>query len=98
LWLKSLGVLLQLDVVVDRLQGFSQLVGELVEDLAELLLGVLLAEFPVGLGEVLDHGFEALVDSSVQSGDGILRNFTEKDSIVVVGIDVDWLVINDVGA
>jgi hypothetical protein len=98
LWLKSLGVLLQLDVVVDRLQGFSQFVGELVEDLAKLLLGILLAEFPVGLGEVLDHRFEALVDGSIQSSDGVLRNFTEKDGVVVVGIDVDWLVINDIGA
>jgi hypothetical protein len=69
LWLKSLGVLLQLDVVVDGLQGFPELVGELVEDLAELLLGVLLAKLPVGFGQTVNHGLETLVDGSVQSSD-----------------------------
>jgi hypothetical protein len=45
-----LWVSLQLDVVVDGMQGFSEFLGELLEDLVELLLRVLLALLPVGLG------------------------------------------------
>jgi hypothetical protein len=40
--------------------------------LVELLLRVLLALLPVGLGEAVNHGLEALVDGSVQGGDGVL--------------------------
>jgi hypothetical protein len=50
LWLVFLGVSLQLDVAVDGLQSLSELVGELVEDGGELLLGVLFTELPILLG------------------------------------------------
>lgn len=72
LWIIFLGVGLQLDVVVDGVQGLSELLGELLEDLVELLLRVLLALLPVGLGQAVNHGLEALVDGSVQGGDGVL--------------------------
>jgi hypothetical protein len=71
LWLIFLRVSFQLDVAVDGFQSLSELVGELVKDGGELLLAVLLTEFPILLGETIDHGLEALVDGGVQGCDGM---------------------------
>jgi hypothetical protein len=67
-----LGVSLQLDVAVDGFQSFSELVGELVEDSGELLLGLVITLVPGFVRKTVDHGFEALVDAGVQSCDGVL--------------------------
>ena len=71
------------DVLSETLQGFSQLAGELVENLGELSLLFVWTLVPVLDLEALDEWLVDLVDDSVQRGDGVLGDLSEQNIIVV---------------
>lgn len=85
-------VRVELDVALNGAEGLTELVGELVEHLAELLLLLVLADAPLGLGEVLHERLEDRVNRRVECGDGLLRHFTEEHLVIVGDFLVDWLV------
>lgn len=87
-------VLLKVDVVLKGLQGLSELVSELVEDSGELLLVLVVAETPLIMS--INQWFVDLVDNGVEGSNGMLRDLTEQDIIVIGTLLVDWSVIGSV--
>ena len=71
------------DVLSETLQGFSELAGELIENLGELSLLLLWALVPVLDLKALDEWLVDLVDNSVQRGDGVLGDLSEQNVVVV---------------
>ena len=87
-------VLLKIDVVLKGLQGLSKFVGELVKDGRELLLVLIVTETPLIMS--INEWFVDLVDNGVERSDGVFRDLTEQDIIVVGSLLVDGSVINGV--
>ena len=65
-------VLLKIDVVLKRLQGLSEFVGELVKDGGELLLVLFVALSPLIILNSINERLVDLVDDSIERGNGVL--------------------------
>ena len=81
------------DVALEGLLGLHELLGELVEGLDELLLGVSLAHLPLSLVHSVDHGLVDVVDEGPHDANGVLVDLSEEDLLVVGALRVDWAVI-----
>jgi len=58
--------LVELNLVVERLEGFSELLGKLVESLLELFLLVVFAGAPLLFGKLLNEWLVHVVDDGVE--------------------------------
>jgi hypothetical protein len=85
-------VLIQLDVVSKTLESVFEFLGELVEHLVELLLLLVITGAPLDLLEVVDQGLVDLVDDGVQRCNGVLRDLSIENLVVVSSLSADWLV------
>lgn len=85
-------VLLQLDVVSKTLESVLEFLGELVEHLVELLSLLVITGAPLNGVEVVDQGLVDLVDDGVQRCNGVLRDFSVENLVVVSSLSIDWLV------
>ena len=92
--LPSAVVLLKVDVVLKGLQGLSELVGELIKDGRELLLVLFVTETPLIMS--INERLVNLVDDSIERSDGMLRNLTKQDIVVIGTLWVDGLVVDGV--
>ena len=90
-------VLLEIDVLRERLEGLFQLVGELLKVGRELLLLFFLAFTPVIVSKLVNKWLEDLVDDGVQGVNGVFTDLTEKNSaVVLVGfVDLFSLVVSE---
>jgi len=82
-------ILVEGDAGHETAESLTKLVGELVEDMEELLLLFILALVPVSRLKLVDERLEDIIDDGVQSGNRVLGDLTEEDLIVRLGLWVD---------
>jgi len=87
-------VLLKVDVVLKGLQGLSEFVSELVEDSGELLLVLIVTETPLIMS--INQWFVDLIDNGVEGSNGMLRDLTEQDIVVIGTLLVDRSIVGSV--
>jgi len=85
-------VLLQLDVVSQTLESVLEFLSEPVEHLVKLLLLFVITRSPLDSLKVVDQGLVDLVDDGVQRCNGVLRDFSIENLVVVGSLSTDWLV------
>jgi len=87
-------VLLKVDVVLKGLQGLSEFVSELVEHSGELLLVLIVTETPLIMS--INQWFVDLIDNGVEGSNGMLRDLTEQDIVVIGTLLVDRSIVGSV--
>jgi hypothetical protein len=83
-------ILLEIDVLAERLKCLFQLVSELLEVRGELLLLLVLAFAPVIISKLVNKWLEDLIDDGVQGVNRVFTDLTKEHAVVTLVGFIDF--------